>query len=81
MNADKLLDAIFDDPIRANIRWRDVESLIRKLGGSVAYGGGSRVKFILNDIEWRFHSPHPQREAKKYAVRELREFLRQAGVR
>ncbi|PSB09809.1 hexulose-6-phosphate isomerase [Pleurocapsa sp. CCALA 161] len=68
-------DAIFAQPIRRNIVWNDVVSLIKAVGGRVTQGDGSRVRFDLNDISLNIHSPHPQKELKKYQVKAVREFL------
>jgi hypothetical protein len=40
----------------------------------------SRVKIELNGQQWRCHRPHPGKEAKRYQVEEVREFLERAGV-
>ena len=73
-------DAIFAQPIRRNIVWNDVVSLITALGGTVTQGNGSRLRFDLNDISLNIHSPHPQKELKRYQVKAVREFLVNAGV-
>ena len=76
----KLLKEIFEDPIRSDIRWNDVERLINSLDGSVNQGKGSRVWFYLNGQIGRFHKPHPNQEIEKYAVKDLRAFLEVSGV-
>mgnify|MGYP006423470687 CR=1 FL=1 len=76
----KTYDAIFSEPIRRDIVWDDVVTLIKGIGGTVTQGDGSRVRFDLNDISLNIHSPHPQRELKKYQVKAIREFLEKAGV-
>ena len=73
-------DAIFAQPIRRNVVWNDVVSLITALGGTVTQGNGSRLRFDLNDISLNIHSPHPQKELKRYQVKAVREFLVNAGV-
>lgn len=73
-------EAIFFEPIRRNILWMDVVNLIKGLGGIIVQGDGSRVRFDLNDISLNIHSPHPQKELKRYQVKALREFLIKAGV-
>ena len=77
----KLLKAVFQHPIRANIHWDDVERLIKVLGGEVSYGGGSSVIFVLNGIRMVFHSPHPQNETSKGAIRRLCQYLEDAGFK
>ena len=76
----KTYDAIFVDPIRRNIFWDDVVNLIQSLGGIITQGDGSRVRFDLNKISLNIHSPHPQKELKRYQIKALREFLIKAGV-
>jgi hypothetical protein len=76
----KTYDAIFAEPIRRNIVWDDVVTLIKAIGGIVIQGDGSRVRFDLNDLSLNIHSPHPQKELKRYQVKAIREFLINAGV-
>ena len=76
----KTLDNIFADPIRRNIIWDDVVSLIEALEGKVLQGNGSRVSFSLNEVSLNIHSPHPQKELKRYQVKDVRTFLSRAGV-
>lgn len=77
--ADTLL-AIFAEPTRANIAWRDIEWLCRHFGGEVTKGSGSRVRFALNGVRATFHRPHPSREAHKPLVRSVRRFFEAAGI-
>ena len=74
------LDAIFSNPVPQNIRWADVESLIRALGGRVQQREGSRVVLKLNGARAVFHRPHPRPETDRNAVRDLMKFLEKAGV-
>ncbi len=55
----KVLEAIFADPVRANINWRDVESLLVALGAELSEGRGSRLRVALNGVREVFHRPHP----------------------
>ncbi|MEG4033077.1 type II toxin-antitoxin system HicA family toxin [Microcoleus sp. S36b_A4] len=76
----KILEAIFTDPIPANINWQDIENLFTALGATVTQGPGSRVRILLNEVRAVFHEPHPQKETDKGAVKSVREFLIKAGV-
>jgi hypothetical protein len=76
----KTYNAIFATPIQRNIVWDDVVSLVKAIGGIVVQGDGSRVRFDLNHISLNIHSPHPQKELKRYQVKAVREFLINAGV-
>jgi HicA toxin of bacterial toxin-antitoxin, len=75
------LQAIFEDPVRADIEWLDVESLLRSLGAELTEGRGSRVRVALTGIKAVFHRPHPEREVGKAAVKSIRAFIEEAGVR
>ncbi|HVO84649.1 MAG TPA: type II toxin-antitoxin system HicA family toxin [Syntrophobacteria bacterium] len=76
----KTLRGIFDDPVRSNILWADIEKLLIALGAELSEGRGSRVRVYLNRVRAVFHRPHPQKETDKGAVRSMRRFLREAGV-
>ncbi len=75
------LAAIFSHPTPGNIEWRKVESLFAALGATLIEGDGSRVSFILNDEKGDFHRPHPGKEAKRYQIRNVGDFLKRAGVK
>jgi hypothetical protein len=77
----KTLEAIFEKPERANIHWRDVESLFIALGAEISEGKDSRVRVALKGVRAVFHRPHPRKETNKGAVRSVRRFLEAAGVK
>lgn len=76
----KTLELIFDDPIHANILWKDIEALFVALGAEISEGRGSRVRVVLHDVKAVFHRPHPRKETNKGAVKSVRRFLKEAGV-
>ena len=77
----RTLAAIFTDPLPANVKWRDVEALFAALGGELIEGRGSRVVVFLADAKATFHRPHPRPDTDRGALRSVRRFLLQAGVR
>ena len=77
----KTLEAIFEKPERANILWRDIESLFIALGAEITDGNGSRRRVALKDVRAVFHRPHPRKETDKGAVKSVRRFLEAAGVK
>jgi len=77
----KVLETIHADPVRSNVKWRDVEGLLNALGAELSEGRGSRVRVHLNGIRAVFHRPHPEPEADKGALMSVRRFLIEAGVR
>jgi hypothetical protein len=76
----KTLETLFATPTSAAIPFADIERLLIALGAQCREGAGSRVKFVLRGAEWQAHRPHPGKEAKKYQVEQVREFLQQIGV-
>jgi len=76
----RTLQAIFDDPVRSNISWRDIEAMLRAADAEITDGAGSRVRIALNGVRAVFHRPHPRKETDKGAVKSMRRFLSEAGV-
>jgi hypothetical protein len=74
------LEAIFSEPPPRNLLWDDIESLLRAIGCKVKNRGGSRVAFAMDDEMLYIHRPHPQKEAKVFAVKSVRAFLESLGV-
>lgn len=77
----KTLEAVFADPVRSNIAWADIESLLVAVGCQMIEGSGSRVRFECRGIIAAFHRPHPAKEAKRYQVRDAREYLMKLEVK
>ena len=75
-----ILAAVFADPVSVAIAWSDIENLLVAVGAKVIEGDGSRVRFLCNGVVASFHRPHPAKEAKRYQVRDAREFLAKIGV-
>ena len=75
------LEKIFEKPERSDILWNDIESLFKTLGVEISEGRGSRVRVALNDVRAVFHRPHPKRVTNKGAVRSVRRFLLESGVK
>lgn len=76
----KTLDAVFQNPVNGNLEWRKIEALLVALGAKVVEGSGSQVSFYLGGKRLDIHRPHPRKEALKYRVKLVREFLENAGV-
>jgi hypothetical protein len=75
------LKAIFQDPVQSNIPWTDIESVFVALGGELSQGAGARVWVKLKDARAVFHRPHPQNTTDKGALRSVRRFLENTGVK
>ncbi len=76
----KTLAAVFEEPVRSNVSWSDVEALFKALGAEMSEGRGSRVRVYLGGVRAVFHRPHPRKETDKGALKSVRRFLREAGV-
>ena len=72
---------IFKEPVQSNIRWDDIEKMLIALGAKISEGNGSRVRIELNGQRAVFHRPHPENVTDKGAVKSMRQFLRNAGVK
>ncbi len=77
----KILEAIFNKPVLANIEWKEIESLLVSLGAEISEGSGSRIRIKLNNVRAVFHRPHPRKEADKGSIVSMRRFLENAGIK
>ena len=77
----KTLKAIFDDPVRADIKWADIEGLFVACGGVIEEARGSRICVELEGVFAHFQRPHPQPSTDKGAIKSVRRFLENAGVK
>ena len=77
----KILQQIFQQPVQAGIVWKDIEALLKALGGEISEGNGSRVRVALNGVRAVFHRPHPHKETDKGAVVSMRRFLKEVDIK
>ena len=77
----RTLKRIFERPGRSDTSCLDIESLFSTLGADISEIRGSRVRVALNDVRAVFHRPHPNRITNKGAVKSVRRFLQEAGVK
>ena len=71
----KVLSPVFARPTRASIAFADIEAMLVAAGCEVEEGSGSRVAFLRGDARVFLHRPHPGKEARRYQVEAVREFL------
>ena len=77
----KVYERIFKNPVQSDIEWAEIENLLKSLGANISEGTGSRVRIELNGERAVFHRPHPERVTDKGAVKSMRRFLDNAGVK
>ena len=63
------------------ITWAELTKVLTMLGYRQIEGNGSRVKFDNGDPAQliNLHKPHPEKELKAYALKQVREKLKQWG--
>ena len=76
----KTLDALLADPVNGNLEWLRIESLLLALGCRVIEGPGSAVTFEHAGRRANFHQPHPGKEALRYRIKAVREFIEKIGA-
>ncbi len=77
----RTLAQIFAEQTPADLRWNEIEALLRAVGAEISEGAGSRVRIALGGVRAVFHRPHPIPETKRGLVRAVRDFLAAAGVK
>lgn len=77
----KTLDAVFTDRVSGTIEWAAIKNILLAAGAQLIEGRGSRVRFEKNGEVTTFHRPYPAKEAKRYQVRDARDFLERIGTK
>ena len=76
----RVLELIFSRPVSGNIKWNDIESLLKALGADISEREGSRVGIKLFGEVQVFHRPHPSPDTDKGAVSSVRNWLEKNGA-
>ncbi len=77
----KTLEKILTNPVNGNIEWLRIESLLKAAGCTVIEGAGSSVTFEFAGRKMTLHRPHPGKEALRYRVLAVREFIERIGIK
>lgn len=77
----KTLEKVLTDPVNGNIEWTRIESMLKAAGCKVIEGAGSSVTFEYSGRKMTVHRPHPGKEALRYRVLAVREFIETMGIR
>lgn len=62
------------------MEWSCIEALLRAVGCRVIACDGLSVTFEKDGKKASVHRPHPNKEALKYRVKLMREYLQQLGI-
>lgn len=76
----KTLALVFADPVKGTVPWSRIEVMLKALGCSVTDGKGSAATFESDGRKLTVHRPHPGKEALRYRVLAVRDFLVKIGV-
>jgi hypothetical protein len=76
----RTLERIFERPTPSDIRWNDIESMLRAVGVGISERAGSRVLLKMGPERIVIHRPHPSTQTGRATVRSLAMFLRAIGV-
>ena len=76
----KTLGRVLTDPVNGNIEWARIESMLKASGCRLVEGAGSSVTFEFNGRKMTLHRPHPGKEALRYRVLAVREFIERTGI-
>ena len=74
---DKLMQSFL--ATKRNFLWSDLVGVLKLLGFEHIEAEGSRVDFVKGDWVINLHKPHPAKEVKAYALKQVKEKLRQWG--
>ncbi len=71
----KTLQKIMTTPVLASICFDELVVCMLAMGYTLEQREGSRIAFIIQDEELSLHKPHPNKEIKKYVVRNVAQFI------
>ena len=76
----KTLEKVLAEPVNGNVDWQRIESMLKALGCKVVEGAGSSVTFELSGRKLTLHRPHPGKEALRYRISAVRDFIERTGI-
>ena len=77
----KTLEKVLADPVNGNVDWQRIELMLKALGCKVVEGVGSSVTFELSGRKLTLHRPHPRKEALRYRILAVRDFIERTGIK
>ena len=76
----KTLAKVFAMPTPVDIRWDEIDAMLRAAAVEVVERSGSRVGLVKGGERIIVHRPHPRPVAGQATVRDIAAFLRAIGV-
>jgi len=74
----KVLHALFAHPVSSNIAMKDIESVLRELGGEVNSAQSGKLHVVLNGHSANFS--HAKHSLPKQEVQQVRKFIETCGI-
>ena len=75
------MEKVLADPVNGNIEWARIESLLKASGCKNVEGAGSSLTFEFSGRKMTLQRPYPGKEALRYRVLAVREFVERMGVK
>lgn len=76
----KTLVRVHERPTPSDIRWGDIEAMLRACGVEVVERSGSRIGLKKGGERIVIHRPHPRPITGRATVRDIAVFLESVGV-
>ena len=76
----RTLNRVFARPTPVDVRWADIEAMLRALGVQVEERSGSRILLKADSERIVIHRPHPRPTTSPATVRDIAKFLDYIGV-
>ena len=74
---DKLMQKFLNT--KRNLFWSDLVAVLIVLGFRKIEAEGSRVDFVKGNLVINLHKPHPSKEVKIYALKQVKDKLKEWG--
>ena len=74
---DKLMQKFLNT--KRNLFWSDLVAVLIILGFRKIEAEGSRVDFVKGNLVINLHKPHPSKEVKTYALKQMKDKLKEWG--
>ena len=75
----RTLERMRASPTPVDVRWAEIEALLRALGVNLVERAGSRIQLVKGTESIVVHRPHPRPVARRDAVRDIVRFIERIG--
>ena len=75
----KTYEKLWKEPKTKDLRFSEVEKLMKALG-AIQSQGSANVLFEIGNERWGMHRPHPDKGLKAPYIKQIRRFLKDCGL-